>query len=107
MGVRRINFPVRRVLATSETPKDMLDLAERLERGYGQIGGLSPNDARTIAAALRRLALLEAAALEAARALDELRVLTEGIVAQRGPLGDATVDRILRRAMAASAGVKP
>ena len=46
----------------------------------------------------RELASLLEAAEEIARALDELRVLTEGIVAQRGPLGDKTVDRIMRRA---------
>ena len=51
----------------------------------------------------RELAFLLEAAEEMAKALDELRVLTEGIVAQRGPLGDATVDRIMRRAATALA----
>jgi len=81
-------------------------LAEWLEQEARSLEGdgnaasrmdLTTREARAIAAQLRRVEALE-------KALDELRVLTDGIVAQRGPLGDATVDRILRRAKAALRG---
>lgn len=45
-----------------------------------------------------KLAAVEEDTQELVSALGELRILAEGVIRERGPLGDKTVDRILRRA---------